>query len=311
MKKSLFFPLAIWATACFASIPVYKDASAPVESRVADLLSRMTIEEKVGQLLSAGSPDTAAFDDAGNYVGVRDTAMLNRGVGSYWAAGGRRRDLAYRLRCRNGLQRYLLEKSASRHPGPELRGGPARVHGSRRDELSPGHRPGLHVGHVPGRAGFHGRGAGGFGHGHAPGALAGRGPGPRAEMGPHRGDLRRGSVSRVAHGRSRRVRIPGTGRQNVRPHRQAARGRDAQAFRGHGQPEGGRNIAPVNFSERIFRETHLRPFEAAVREAAARSVMASYNEWDCVPNHINRKLLTDILRGEWGFDGYVMSDGGA
>lgn len=81
-------------------------------------------------------------------------------------------------------------------------------------------------------------------------------------------------------------------------------------FAGHGQPEGGRNQAPVNISEREFRETHLVPFEVAVKEGHALSIMASYNEWDGVPNHVNRKLLTDILRGEWGFRNYVMSDGG-
>lgn len=81
-------------------------------------------------------------------------------------------------------------------------------------------------------------------------------------------------------------------------------------FAGHGQSEGGRNIAPVDFSDRVFRETHLYPFEMAIKRANAQSVMASYNEWDGVPNHINKKLLTDILRNEWGFKGYVMSDGG-
>ena len=81
-------------------------------------------------------------------------------------------------------------------------------------------------------------------------------------------------------------------------------------FAGHGQPEGGRNIAPVSFSEREFRTNHLYPFEMAVKVAHAHSIMASYNEWDGVPNHVNHRLLTDILRSEWGFDGYVMSDGG-
>ena len=81
-------------------------------------------------------------------------------------------------------------------------------------------------------------------------------------------------------------------------------------FAGHGEPQGGRNIAPVNFSEREFRTVHLYPFEMAVRVAHAHSLMASYNEWDSVPNHVNHKLLTDILRTEWGFDGFVMADGG-
>lgn len=79
-------------------------------------------------------------------------------------------------------------------------------------------------------------------------------------------------------------------------------------FAGHGQPEGGTNMAPADFSERVFRDMHFYPFEVAVKEANVRSVMAAYNEIDGVPCHINRWLLTDILRGEWGFDGYVISD---
>src|ERR1019366_8054343 len=55
---------------------------------------------------------------------------------------------------------------------------------------------------------------------------------------------------------------------------------------------------------------HLYPFEMAVKAAHAHALMASYNEWDRVPNHVNHRLLTDILRTEWGFDGFVMSDGG-
>jgi beta-glucosidase len=79
-------------------------------------------------------------------------------------------------------------------------------------------------------------------------------------------------------------------------------------FAGHGQPEGGTNMAPADFSERVFRDMHFHPFEVAVKEANVRSVMAAYNEIDGVPCHINRWLLTDVLRGEWGFDGYVISD---
>ncbi|MEY3896611.1 MAG: hypothetical protein RLZZ214_2131, partial [Verrucomicrobiota bacterium] len=79
-------------------------------------------------------------------------------------------------------------------------------------------------------------------------------------------------------------------------------------FAGHGQPEGGTNMAPADFSERVFRDMHFYPFEVAVKEANVRSVMAAYNEIDGVPCHINRWLLTDILRDEWGFDGYVISD---
>lgn len=83
----------------------------------------------------------------------------------------------------------------------------------------------------------------------------------------------------------------------------------AKHFVAHGQPESGTNTAPANFSERELREFYLFAFEAAVREARVGSVMASYNEIDAIPSHVNRWLLDRVLRQEWGFDGYVTSDG--
>lgn len=82
----------------------------------------------------------------------------------------------------------------------------------------------------------------------------------------------------------------------------------AKHFSGHGQPEGGTNLAPSNLSERVLRENHFYPFELAVKKANVRTVMASYNEIDGIPNHANKWLLTDVLRSEWGFTGYVISD---
>jgi len=79
-------------------------------------------------------------------------------------------------------------------------------------------------------------------------------------------------------------------------------------FAAHGQPESGTNCAPVNVSERILREVFLPPFRQSIQEAGAVSVMASYNEIDGIPSHANRWLLQDILRKEWGFKGYVVSD---
>ncbi|MBF7073255.1 glycoside hydrolase family 3 C-terminal domain-containing protein [Glaciecola sp. MH2013] len=77
---------------------------------------------------------------------------------------------------------------------------------------------------------------------------------------------------------------------------------------GHGQPNSGINIAPAPMGERALREIFLPPFEAAIKVANARSVMASYNEIDGVPSHANKLLLTDILRDEWGFTGTLVSD---
>ncbi|HEY0461771.1 MAG TPA: glycoside hydrolase family 3 N-terminal domain-containing protein [Pyrinomonadaceae bacterium] len=79
-------------------------------------------------------------------------------------------------------------------------------------------------------------------------------------------------------------------------------------FAGHGQPEGGTNIGPINLSERLLRETHFVPFEAAVKEASLFSIMPAYHEIDGVPVHTNKWMLDSILRKEWGFRGTVVSD---
>lgn len=76
----------------------------------------------------------------------------------------------------------------------------------------------------------------------------------------------------------------------------------------HGQPEGGSNAGPVFISQRQLREVNLKPFKAAVMEGKALAVMPNYNEISGVPTHADRWLLTDVLRNEWGFTGVVNSD---
>ncbi|KFC58790.1 glycoside hydrolase family 3 N-terminal domain-containing protein [Flavobacterium gilvum] len=73
-------------------------------------------------------------------------------------------------------------------------------------------------------------------------------------------------------------------------------------------PSNGLDAANVSLSERELREIHLVPYKAAVTEAHAKSLMAAYNAIDGVPCHANKWLLTDILRKEWGFTGYTVSD---
>ncbi|MBN1300466.1 MAG: glycoside hydrolase family 3 C-terminal domain-containing protein [Melioribacteraceae bacterium] len=79
-------------------------------------------------------------------------------------------------------------------------------------------------------------------------------------------------------------------------------------FAAHGQPESGSNCGPGNFSERILRDVFLYPFKEAVQKGKAMSVMASYNEIDGVPSHANKWLLKDVLRDEWDFNGFIVSD---
>lgn len=79
-------------------------------------------------------------------------------------------------------------------------------------------------------------------------------------------------------------------------------------YAAHGQPESGNNCAPANVSLRVLREVFLSTFKAAIQEGGALSVMPSYNEVDGVPSHANRWLIEDVLRKEWGFRGFTVSD---
>ncbi|MHC5074093.1 MAG: glycoside hydrolase family 3 protein, partial [Planctomycetota bacterium] len=79
-------------------------------------------------------------------------------------------------------------------------------------------------------------------------------------------------------------------------------------FAAYGLPEGGLNKGPVFLGERSMREVVLPPFKAAIMEAGALSVMPAYHEIEGIPCHANKWLLTTLLKKEWGFKGYVVSD---
>lgn len=76
----------------------------------------------------------------------------------------------------------------------------------------------------------------------------------------------------------------------------------------HGSPEGGLNIAPVHIGEREFREIMMVPFKKVITQGNPKAIMPAYSEWDGVPIHASRYLLTDLLRQEFGFAGMVISD---
>ncbi|MCG8580677.1 MAG: glycoside hydrolase family 3 C-terminal domain-containing protein, partial [Bacteroidales bacterium] len=79
----------------------------------------------------------------------------------------------------------------------------------------------------------------------------------------------------------------------------------------HSIPEAGKNTAPVYIGEREARSNFLYVFEKAFVEAEALGAMAAYHEWDGIPAAADPWLLNDLLRGEWGFKGMVLSDLGA
>ena len=82
-------------------------------------------------------------------------------------------------------------------------------------------------------------------------------------------------------------------------------------FAVHGIPEAGSNTSPVSIGEREARTSFLYVFEKAVRDGGAMGIMAAYSELDGIPCVDNKWLLTDVLRNEWGFKGFVLSDLGA
>lgn len=291
MKYFTVFIIVLILNTSYGQQLPYKNPSLPIEERLNDLIPRMTLEEQVAQLKGYFSRDTLAFDENGNFVGTQDTATLNTGVGSYaswifWFP----RTPRYRAQCINSLQHYMIEKSRL--------GIPIFTFGES-----------LH--------GFMANGATSFPQAIALGctwdtalieqvftaaALEASARGTRQVLSPVL-DLARDPrwgrteecygedpylVSRM--GMAAVYGFQGRGRLIDDRHVAVT----LKHFAGHGQSEGGRNIAPVNCPEREFRESHLYPFEMAVCKAHARSIMAAYNEWDGIPNHVNRKLLYNI-----------------
>ena len=81
----------------------------------------------------------------------------------------------------------------------------------------------------------------------------------------------------------------------------------AKHFAAYGAAQAGRDYHTVDISERRLRDVYLPPFKAAVDEGVA-TFMTSFNEYDGVPASGSKFLLTDVLRDEWGFDGFVVTD---
>jgi beta-glucosidase len=79
-------------------------------------------------------------------------------------------------------------------------------------------------------------------------------------------------------------------------------------FAGYGLSEGGLNWAPAHIPPRLLKEVYLYPFKEAIKTGGALSVMNAYHEIDGIPCAASMELLTDILRQEWGFEGIIVSD---
>ena len=292
---------------CIAAVraddhPLYLDPGAPVENRVKDLLGRMTIDEKIGQVTGAWI-HPADVESSKITLEQYFAKNLAYGVGS--VAPVQNVDVAADVAFRNRLQEFLVHHTRL--------GIPAMFH----DE------------------GCHGvveRQASSF---PVPIGLA-------CSWDPSLAEKIYNVVAAEMRSRGAQqalapvvdvARDPRWGRfdetmgedpfLNARMGAAIVRGLQGSAdgsvdgshvvstlkhFTGHGTPEGGLNRSPSVSSPRTLREVDLQPFAYIIRNAHPGAVMPSYNEIDGVPSHGNRWLLQDVLRDEFGFRGLIVSD---
>ena len=283
-----------------ADTPRYRDSSLPLQDRVADLLPRMTLEEKVEQLAGGWENRVEVIDPTGTYTNEQARKILNNEWGDEFKFTPR--DAAI---LRNGVQRYLREKTRLGIPaiflGEALHG--YMEYGSTSFPQALGLASTWDPALVKRVFTAVGDEAGSRGAGQVFSPVLDIARDPR--WGRTEETYGEDPYLAARMGVAAIEGLQGDSFLIDRRHVMAT----AKHFAVHGQPEGGTNTAPGNYSERIIRENFLIPFQAAVQEAHVGSVMASYNEIDGVPSHINHWLLDRVLRQEWGFNGYVTSDG--
>ncbi len=302
--------LSVISAGAMAAEPLYKNPDKPVEARVKDLLKRMTLEEKVAQLQTVWAARQKLETEAGEFTPVHAKDILGGGIGQVARPAENKATLtpnktpAQTLAFTNAVQKYLVENTRL--------GIPAIFH-----------EEALH--------GLAGRNATSFPQ--AIGLASTWDPAILEQVytiaaqemraiGTHQAlapvldvarDPRWGRIEETL-GEDPYL-VSELGVAAVKGFQGDGDGIGADRviatlkhLAGHGEPTGGLNTAPAPIGERSLREIFLPPFEAAVKVAHARSVMASYNEIDGIPSHSNVDLLQNILRGEWGFDGVVVSD---
>jgi beta-glucosidase len=289
--------------------PAYKNASLPSARRVKDLLSRMTLEEKAAQMMCVWqSKAQTMLDDAGNFnfKKAKKSFRDGRGLGQVGrpsdAGGGKKaRSMA---ELTNAIQKFFLENSRLGIPvmfHEECLHGHAAPDGTSFPQpiaLGATFNPAL-VESLFTMTALEARLRGAH-HALTPVVDVAREPrwGRVEETYGEDPYL----VSRLGIAAVRGFQGDATfrGKQHVLA--------TLKHFVGHGQPESGMNCAPSNVSMRVLRETFLYTFKEALREAGAVTLMASYNEIDGLPSHASKWLLRDVLRKEWGFKGFVVSD---
>lgn len=281
----------------------YKNPHAPVASRVADLLQRMTVEEKIRQLDMYWGYQVAGMDghEAAQYNDTLVKAAIgHHGIGSIHDFYPLSTALA------NRIQRYAIEHTRLGIPVLFIEEGLHGYAGKGSTEfpiplaLSTAWDTALvrQVGRVIGT------------ETRAHGVDMILGPVLDMARDPRWGRTEE-TYGEDAYLNARNGVAMVEGLQGLSLNSPDAVIAEPKHFAVHSVPEGGSNTAPVNMGEREARSSFLYVFEKAVREGGAMGIMAAYHELDGIPCVDNRWLLTEVLRKEWGFKGFVLSDLGA
>ena len=298
------------------TIPLYKNSAAPAAHRVKDLLARMTLEEKAAQMMCIWQEKaTKLLDAAGDFDLTKARAAFKKGhglgqvgrpsdAGSVPSDAGVGKNARATAELANAIQKFFIEHSRL--------GIPVMFH----EECLHGHAA-IGATSFPQPIGL-----GATFNPDLVEKLFTMTAEEARVRGAHQAltpvvdvarDARWGRVEET-YGEDPFLNTQ-LGIAAVRGFQGDAEFRDKKRviatlkhFAAHGQPESGQNCAPVNVSERVLRETFLHPFKDAIQRGGAISVMASYNEIDGVPSHASEWLLRDVLRKEWGFKGFVVSD---
>ena len=299
-------PALIAARAATAEKPMYRDPTQPIEKRLDDLLSHMTIEEKVRQLdlyssataiMDKHSDETHATADA---VFMPDKAQIlwgELGVGGI-------HDLNPTPEQANAIQSWVIAHNRLGIPALFIEEG---LHGFDTGTVFPA-PIGLAATWDPEIARKTGAAI----------AAEARATGVDMILAPVLDLAREPRWGRVEEDFGEDPYLTG---QFGLAYVQGVQGdtlnsdhtviAEPKHFAGHGSPEGGTNTSPVHMGERELRSTMLRGFEPAFRDGHAMGVMAAYHEIDGIPATADPLLFKTILRKEWGFQGFVLSDLGA
>jgi beta-glucosidase len=287
-------------------LPLYKQASAPVEKRIDDLLRRMTLEEKVRQLDMYSGATELMSEHSDSTHAAPDAVFLPEKAQQLWGdlGVGAIHDLNPTPEQSNAIQEWVISHNRLGIPVLFIEEG---LHGFDTGTVFPA-PIGLAATWDPEIA--HQTGAAIAAEARATGVDMVLAPVLDLARDPRWGRVEEDfGEDPYLTGQLGLAWVLGAQGKSLRSDDTVVA--EPKHFVGHGSPAGGANTSPVHIGERELRTTMLKSFEPAIRQGHAMAVMAAYHEIDGIPMTDDPFIFREILRREWGFQGFVLSDLGA